>query len=55
LPIVGIAAVEAFRRREDRQRFPPPGRLIDMGGYRLHLTVVSVSQRVLYTVRRHAA
>jgi pimeloyl-ACP methyl ester carboxylesterase len=39
VPIAGIATLEALRRREDGRRFPAPGRLVDVGGYRLHLTV----------------
>jgi pimeloyl-ACP methyl ester carboxylesterase len=49
-PLVGILAVilglavaavvyEALTERRERRRFPPPGRLVDVGGYRLHLVV----------------
>jgi pimeloyl-ACP methyl ester carboxylesterase len=42
-PILGLALVafvyEALTERKERRRFPPPGRLVDVGGYRLHLVV----------------
>ena len=49
-PLVGILAVilglavaavvyEALTERRERRRFPPPGRLVDVGGHRLHLVV----------------
>lgn len=49
-PLIGIPAVilglalvalarEALTERAERRRFPPPGRLVDVGGYRLHLVV----------------
>jgi pimeloyl-ACP methyl ester carboxylesterase len=28
---------QALESRSDRERFPPPGRLVDVGGHRLHL------------------
>ena len=31
------AAYQAAGEARDRRRFPPPGRLVDVGGYRLHL------------------
>jgi pimeloyl-ACP methyl ester carboxylesterase len=41
--VVGLAvaafAYEALTERKERQRFPPPGRLVDVGGNRLHLVV----------------
>ncbi len=33
----GCAAVQAAADARDRRRFPPPGRLVDIGGRRLHL------------------
>lgn len=36
LTLIG-AAYQAIAERYDRQRFPPPGRMVDVGGYRLHL------------------
>lgn len=33
------AAVEAHAERRDRRRFPPPGRLVDVDGRRVHLLV----------------
>ena len=42
--IVGLAlagaSYEAIAARGDAQAYPPPGRLIDVGGYRLHLQCV---------------
>lgn len=46
-PIVGLILVlaviaiafEALTERNERRRFPPSGRLVDVGGYRLHLVV----------------
>jgi pimeloyl-ACP methyl ester carboxylesterase len=36
--VLGIgASAQALASRRDRDRFPPPGRLIDIGGHRLHL------------------
>lgn len=38
LGFLGLAGVyHAYATRRDRQRFPPPGRLVDVGGFRLHL------------------
>jgi hypothetical protein len=31
------AAYQAAGEARDRRRFPPPGRQVDVGGYRLHL------------------
>ena len=31
------AVYQALETRRDRKRFPPPGRLVDVGGHRLHL------------------
>ncbi|HEY6127881.1 MAG TPA: hypothetical protein VIW23_06830 [Candidatus Acidoferrum sp.] len=31
------AIYEAIESHKDRQQFRPPGRLVDIGGYRLHL------------------
>jgi pimeloyl-ACP methyl ester carboxylesterase len=40
----GLAAIgalgQAAASRRDRRRFPPPGRMIDVGGHRLHVRVV---------------
>lgn len=36
LALAGLA-YQAVGTARDRRRFPPPGRLIDIGGYRLHL------------------
>jgi pimeloyl-ACP methyl ester carboxylesterase len=48
LLILGLAAValayEALTERTERQRFPPPGLLVDVGGYRLHLVVTGDEQ-----------
>ena len=35
---VGVST-QALASRRDRDRFPPPGQLIDIGGHRLHLVV----------------
>ncbi len=41
LGLAGAAlAGEALLERRERRRFPPPGRLVDVGGYRLHLVVM---------------
>jgi hypothetical protein len=32
------AAYQAVGEARDRRRTPPPGRLVDVGGYRLHIT-----------------
>ena len=41
LLIVGAsAAYHAIETSRERRRFPPPGRLVDAGGYRLHLYCV---------------
>jgi len=40
LGLAGVGAIwQALAGRRDRHRFPPPGRLVDVGGHRLHLTV----------------
>src|SRR5512143_1926958 len=36
LPIVG-ALYQAIATARDKRRFPPPGQLVDAGGFRLHL------------------
>ena len=36
---VGGAVVQAVATRRDAKRYPPPGRLVDLGGYRLHLNI----------------
>jgi pimeloyl-ACP methyl ester carboxylesterase len=37
--LIAGAAYEAITERRDRRRFLPPGRLVDVGGYRLHLNI----------------
>src|SRR5436305_13737097 len=39
LPLLGFAS-QLFATKRDRRRFPPPGRLVDVGGYRLHLNIM---------------
>jgi pimeloyl-ACP methyl ester carboxylesterase/membrane protease YdiL (CAAX protease family) len=34
------ALVQAVATEHDRRAFPPPGRLVDVGGYRLHLQIM---------------
>ena len=34
-----LAAAQAYAARRDERRFPPPGRLVDVGGHRMHLDV----------------
>jgi pimeloyl-ACP methyl ester carboxylesterase len=41
---VAAAACEAVLERRERRRFPPPGQLVDVGGYRLHLVVMGQDQ-----------
>jgi pimeloyl-ACP methyl ester carboxylesterase len=36
--------VEALTERRERRQFPPPGRLVDVGGYRLHLQTAGEGQ-----------
>ena len=42
--IVGLTAIrvtyEAISAQGDAQAYPPPGRLVDVGGYRLHIQCV---------------
>jgi pimeloyl-ACP methyl ester carboxylesterase len=38
--LIAAALAQALATRRDRQRFPAPGRLVDVGGYRLHLNVM---------------
>jgi hypothetical protein len=33
-------AYQLIATRRDRRRFPPPGQLVDVGGYRLHLNIM---------------
>ena len=46
--VVGLGAAalarESWTARKERQRFPPPGRLVDVGGHRLHLVVTGEEQ-----------
>src|SRR3712207_725365 len=35
---------QSVAEARDRRRFPPPGRLVDVGGYRLHLQVLGAEQ-----------
>src|SRR4051794_27041474 len=41
--LVGVlalgAGVQAFQTGRDQRRYPPPGTLVDLGGYRLHLDI----------------
>jgi pimeloyl-ACP methyl ester carboxylesterase len=39
------AAVQAVQTGRDRRRYPPPGRLVDLGGYRLHLDIRGPADR----------
>ncbi len=42
--LIGIAAIgfvyQTAASQRDRRRFPPPGQLVDVGGYRLHLNIM---------------
>jgi len=37
--VVAGAALQAVAARRDGRRYPPPGRLVDLGGYHLHLNI----------------
>ena len=39
LPLLGFAS-QLLATQRDRRRFPPPGRMVDVGGYRLHLNIM---------------
>lgn len=39
LLIAGSLAYQALAEARDRRAYPPPGRLVDVGGYRLHINV----------------
>jgi pimeloyl-ACP methyl ester carboxylesterase len=40
LGVVGLGAmVQVWSTRQDEQRYPPPGILVDVGGHRLHLDI----------------
>lgn len=52
LPIAG-AVYEALMARGDAGRFPPPGRLVDAGGYRLHLHCVGQGSPTIVLVAGH--
>ena len=44
LGLAGLGAVyQVIATRRDAQRFPPPGEMVDAGGYRLHLLVAGES------------
>ena len=43
LVLVAIA-IEWLTERRERREYPPPGRLVDIGGYRLHLLDTGVGQ-----------
>ena len=38
--LAAAAATQAYATRRDARRFPPPGRLVDIGGHRMHLDVL---------------
>src|SRR4051794_11482837 len=42
---VGLAGalLQAFAARRDAARYPAPGRIVDVGGYRLHMLVMGDS------------
>lgn len=40
--VVGGIIYQALASRRDARRFPPPGRLVDAGGFRLHLNIAGV-------------
>lgn len=48
LAIVALILVaivnESLAERRERRTYPPPGRLVDVGGYRLHLLIAGVEQ-----------
>ena len=39
LVLIAALIAEAYAERRDRRRYPPPGRLADVGGHRLHVHV----------------
>ena len=41
---VAASAYETLTERNERHRLPPPGQLVDVGGYRLHLLVMGAGQ-----------
>lgn len=43
LPLAG-SVYEGYAHRRDGRRFPPPGRLVDVGGRRLHLVCIGAGQ-----------
>jgi pimeloyl-ACP methyl ester carboxylesterase len=43
LPVVG-SLLEALTERRERRRFRAPGRMVDVGGYRLHVNVTGDAQ-----------
>ena len=47
--LVGLSAIgatyQAIAAVRDREAYPPPGQMVDMGGYRLHLQVAGAAQR----------
>lgn len=51
LGVAGLVAAQAVRRAADQRRFPPPGRLVDLGGYRLHLTVAGDADPMVVLVQ----
>src|SRR5215207_2765747 len=46
LALAGIS-YEAIAARGDARRYPPPGQLVDVGGYRLHIQCVGTGSRTV--------
>ena len=45
IALLAAAAVYQFMKsRQEKQRYPPPGEMVDVGGYRLHLHVMGSGQ-----------
>lgn len=43
LAVSGLA-YQLVASRKDRQAYPPPGRMVDVGGYRLHMHCLGTGQ-----------
>ena len=47
LALAGALGLETALRSRDRRRFPPPGRMVDVGGHRLHARVLGKGDPVI--------
>lgn len=51
--MLGAVALEELITARDRRAFPPPGQLVDVGGYQLHLHVAGDDRGLPAVILEH--